>query len=325
MSIIYIIYKHIMEKKPLREIINTGNKAETTLEEYKQIAEENMVNIFNLITEEKKIPVKDFLENNDHWAIHTYNVFKKALEIANEIEKETGIKTDKTLLYIMSWMHDSGRFRTPIIHKDDTDNIIQAKKKKQTRSERNHWSYWVTQIKLAIIKLKEKGIEISKEEQEKIKDYIYNHDFFNTRLDWSKYKEPQSLEGQITRLADRISVPIEEEIIRYRETGKRLKTVYFKDEITFQERIDFNFENMWNYIKSGKFDEFTFFLSLLSQSAEDFSHPILARIYQKRSSSKKNGIEKILEIAKQEWYSKTDLETMENLINKYINHFWITF
>jgi hypothetical protein len=46
------------------------------------------------------------------------------------------------------------------------------------------------------------------------------------------------------RLADRVSVPVEEEIVRYRETGKRLNTRYFNDQISFEERVNFTFENM---------------------------------------------------------------------------------
>ncbi|MEI6774716.1 MAG: hypothetical protein WCL18_08285 [bacterium] len=127
-----------------------------------------------------------------------------------------------------------------------------------------------------------------------------NHDFFNERLDGEKYHEPTSIEGQITRLADRISTPIQQEIERYRETGKRLGTVYFNNKITWQERIEFTFANMKTYITSGKFDEFTFFLSLLAQKDSDFSHPVLAKIYQQWATTKHQGIESILHIAKAE-------------------------
>jgi len=314
-----------MNNKLFNNNITNINKENLDFEKYKKSIKHDMINIFQLDSVEKKIPLESFLENSDHWSIHTYNVFKRALDISENIEDETWIKADKELLYIMSWMHDSGRFRLPIIKEEDTDKQIQAKKNKQIKSERNHGNYGVSQIKLGVKKLKEKHIEINKEDQEKIEDYIRNHDFINTRLDWTKYQEPKSLEWQITRLADRISVPIDEEIDRYRETWKRLNTAYFKPEISFDERVEFTFSNMWNYIKSWKFDEFTFFLALLSQSKEDFSHPTLANIYQKWASSKQKWIERMLEIAKEEWYSNTDIKTMEKLIHKYINHFWITF
>ena len=135
-------------------------------------------------------------------------------------------------------------------------------------------------------RLKEQNITISLEDQKKIEDYILNHDFFNTRLDGEKYHEPISIEGQITRLADRISVSTQEEIKRYWETGKRLGTTYFKKDISWEERIDFSFANMGEYIKNGKFDQFTFFLAMLSQSACDFSNPIVVKIYQQWATNK---------------------------------------
>lgn len=314
-----------MDKINLKKIVNIWDTNKMTFEEYQKIAKENMINIFSLDSEDKIRPLQTFIKNNDHWAIHTYNVFKKSLEIADEIEKETWIKTDKTLLYIMSWMHDSGRFRIAIQKNNDTEKQIQAKKTKQKKAEEEHNNYWVAQIKLGIKKLKEKNIEIDKKQQEKIEDYIRNHDFFNTRLDGTEHTEPKSLEGQITRLSDRISTSIEEEIERYRRTGKRLKTKYFNSDISFKERINFSFWNMWIYIKSGRFDEFTFLLALLSQTPKDFSNPILAKIYEKRSSDKQKGIKKIIEIAQKEWYPESEIKTMENLIDKYIKHFWIKF
>lgn len=287
---------------------------------------QNLIDTYNIDSDSYKlIPFDIFAENIDHGAKHVFNVYKKALSIAKEVERQLGIEVNKALLYIMSVYHDSGRFREPIISDQDTEKQIQAKQRKKIKSEREHARYGVAQIKLWISKLKDKGVEINEEDQKKIENYILNHDFFNTRLDWTKYQEPYSLEWQITRLADRISTPIEEEIERYRETWKRLNTTYFKKDISFQERIDFSFANMWIYIKTWKFDEFTFFLSLLSQSPSDFSNPVLHDIYAKRQSNKNKWIRKIFEIAKQEWYKEEDIIEMKNMINKYLEHFDIKF
>lgn len=297
---------------------------EDSLAIYKQYAKENMITVFQL-DDNTGIPVKWFLENSDHGAEHTANVFKKSLEIAEIVEKETDLNIDTTLLYIMSGMHDSGRFRLPIHKEDDTPKQQEAKEQKRKKAEREHARYGVAQIKLWIKKLKEKNITLSAEDQQKIEDYILNHDFFNTRLDGEKYHEPKSIEGQITRLSDRISVPIDEEISRYWETGKRLGTKYFNKDITRQERVDFSFANMGTYIKSGKFDEFTFFLSLLSQKNSDFSHPALAEIYQQRATTKQQGIDCILQLAKDEWYNAKDIQEMKKLIDTYIKNFDIHF
>ena len=82
---------------------------------------------------------------------------------------------------------------------------------------------------------------------------------------------------------------------------------------------------MWEYIKSGRFDEFTFFLSLLSQNASDFSHPILARIYQERSKSKSKWISCILDIAENEWFTHQEIQQMKILIEDYLQYFDISF
>ncbi len=312
------------EKTNLKNIIK--HPESKSLETFVSTTRQNLMNVYNIDADSSKlIPFDTFAKNIDHGAKHVFNVYKKSLELAKEIERQLGVEVDKTLLYIMSVYHDSGRFREPIISDQDTENQIQAKQRKKVKSEREHARYGVAQIKLWINKLKDINVSIPEEDQKKIEDYILNHDFFNTRLDWAKYQEPYSLEWQITRLSDRISTPIEEEIERYRETWKRMNTTYFKKDIPFQERVDFSFANMWNYIKTWRFDEFTFFLSLLSQSPSDFSNPVLHDIYAKRQSNKNKWIKKILEIAKQEWYNDEDISEMKNMVDQYLHHFDIKF
>lgn len=300
-------------------------QATDNLETYKKYARDNVISVFQLDDFFKYIPLEWFLENTDHGAEHTYNVFKKALEIAEIVEKENKISIDKTLVYIMSGMHDSGRFRLPMFKEDDTLKQQEAKQQKRKKAEREHARYGVAQVKLWIKKLKDKNIILSQEDQKKIEDYILNHDFFNARLDGQTYHEPMSIEWQITRLSDRISVPIKEEIKRYRETGKRLGTSYFKQDITWKERTDFNFAKMSEYIKSGKFDQFTFFLSMLSQTDSDFSNPVLAKIYQQWAINKQQGIDYILQIAQDEWYNNEAIQQMKILIKKYLVKYNIKF
>lgn len=67
-----------------------------------------------------------------------------------------------------------------------------------------------------------------------------------------------------------MSTDISEEVDRYWETGKRLKTKYFISGVPFEDRINFSFRKVKDYIVAGKFDEFTFFLALLSMSESDF-------------------------------------------------------
>lgn len=312
------------EKNDLKNIIKTPDYM--NLEGFLSTTKQNLMDIYNIGSDSPKlIPFDVFSKNIDHWAKHVFNVYKKALEISKEVERQLSVEVNKTLLYIMSVYHDSWRFREPIISEQDTDKQIQAKKRKKWESEKDHPRYGVAQVKLWISKLKNKWIQINEEDKNKIEDYILNHDFFNTRLDWTRYKEPSSLEWQITRLSDRISTPIEEEIERYRETWKRMNTAYFKRDISFQERIAFSFVNMWDYIRDWRFDELTFLLTLLSQSPWDFSNPVLHDIYAKWQLNKNKWIKKILEIARQEWYNDDDITEMRNMIDQYLQYFDIKF
>lgn len=294
---------------------------ELSFEYFVSYTQNSLFHVFGIDSgDPKAFPFDQFVQNTDHGAEHVYNVYKRACATADIYEKQTGQKIDRQLLYIMSTMHDSGRFRYSVPNSEDTLAQETAKGEKRAKAENHHARYGIAQIKLAKQKLQEAGVQIPPEDYEKIKDYILNHDFFNTRLDGDAYSEPQSIEGQIVRLSDRTSVPVTEEIDRYRETGKRRGTQYFIEDIPLKDRIDFTFSNM-----SWKFDEFTFFLALLSQSASDFSDPVLAGIYQDWAKNKKAGVERILSIAKEEWYTQEQLKKMEILIKEYFDYFNVTF
>ncbi|MEI6774715.1 MAG: hypothetical protein WCL18_08280 [bacterium] len=69
------------------------------------------------------------------------------MEITQRVEKETDLSVDKDLLYIMSGMHDSGRFRLPMF-KDNETTRNTAKEKKRKKAESEHARYGVAQVKL---------------------------------------------------------------------------------------------------------------------------------------------------------------------------------
>jgi hypothetical protein len=313
----------MVDDMDLSKIIKTPEAWD--LESFKDTARENLFAVYDLSDDpSKQIPFNEFLENADHGLEHIYHVYHKALQIADEVEQKENVTVDKTLLYVMSAMHDSGRFRTPIINLDDTEQQQQAKHKKRKKAESDHPLYGKAQILLAKRRLKEKWIIFPSDQREKIEDYLLNHDFFSDRMDGQRHKEPQSLEWQIVRLSDRISVPVEDEIVRYRAAGKRLGTPYFKDDISFQERVSFTFDTMKQYIQIGKFDEFMFFLALLSNVPSDFSDKTLQEIYRRWSGEKRKWIQKILDLAKQEWYAEDDIQKMKDLIEEYLLHFTIS-
>ena len=281
-------------------------------EGYKASVVENVERIFNVSTPDARKGLGEFLVNCDHGARHTFNVFSKSLDIAGEVEAIDGSTVDKELLYLMSLAHDSGRFH------------LSANEKKRMRCERHHNRCGVGQVRLAVKRMRAASAYVDQKRVAAMEDYVFNHDYFNARIDGAGLKEPASIEGQIVRLADRISTPIEEEVRRYWETGKRLKTPYFKKEVALSDRISFSFPRIKEFIVSGKFDEFTFFLALLSMSEDDFSHPVLKGIYREWATTKNVAVSEILAIASEEGYPQEDIELMRRTLDDYAKHFNIS-
>lgn len=282
------------------------------IEDLKDIIKSNLIGIFDIDDLSKLESFEEYILNKDHWFEHSFNVYNKALEISY-ILKQKWYDIDYIKIFIMSFMHDSWRF-----------HINSNNPKKRQKCERKHNKCAIWQIRLAKSKLSKRWIEFDKKFWDEIFDYLDNHDFLNDRLD-PNYREPENIEWQIVRLSDRISTDIETEIDRYWETWKRLKTPYFIKDISFEDRINFDFTKIGDYIKWNKFDEFTFFLALISISENDFSNKDLKELYKKWSNSKNLAINKILLIWKLEWYSDSDLEKMKKLIDDYIKHFNIKF
>lgn len=295
------------------EILETNSlQTNTDIKNVKEELKKRLIRIFQIDDNDRLKSFEEFAENKDHWLEHSLHVYKKALEITTIMEAKW-YKIDKSKLFVMSFMHDSGRF-----------HFSEEKPKKRERCEKRHNKCWIWQIRLAKNKLKKQWIIFDENFWNDINDYINNHDFLNDRLD-PNYTEPKNIEWQIVRLSDRISTDIETEIDRYWETWKRLKTPYFIEDISFEERINFNFTKIWEYIKSKKFDEFTFFLALISVSEKDYQNDDLKEIYASWAESKNIWIKKILDIWRQEWFSQEQIEKMKALINDYIKHFNINY
>ncbi len=179
-----------------------------------------------------------------------YNVFTKASEIADEVEEKTEANVDRNMLYTMIALHDSGRFHVQAPESGDTEKDTKRKEKKAKRADSKHELYGVAQMKFALAKLKKEGKEIDPEIEKKIAEYVYNHDYMTPQLNGDRFHEPSSIEGQIARLADRISTSAITEIERYWKTGKRMGTTFFKEEIPFSARESFRFSDIGKYIKA---------------------------------------------------------------------------
>ena len=70
-------------------------------------------------------------------------------------------------------------------------------------------------------------------------------------------------------------MPLQDEIQRYRDTGKRLGTPFFNTSMPIEERENFSFDKMGLYFKNDWVDEVLFFTALLMITEKDFSDPLL--------------------------------------------------
>lgn len=308
--------------KNAKDIILYPDTKNPTLENFAEISRQNLLALFEdnftagnaNIAASAKLSLEEFEGNKDHGMEHEFNVYKKSLEIADHIEKETWEKTDRQLLYIMVLAHDAAR---SIVYPDSQKSKAQeAKLRRQKRNDRNHEKYWRLIVKKRLYHLKKQGYTISPEDEAKLEDYLVNHDFFSEQLNGWRFKEPGSLEGQIVRLADRISVPLKDEIDRYWETGKSRQTPFFFKDTDEDIRMNFSFDKMWTYSSQGIMDEVMFFTWMLMITWEDFSHPTLGRLYEERAIQKKDAAQYIMEIAEKENTSPEDKEALRILLEK---------
>lgn len=299
------------------------------LQSYEEFTEGTISNIeavFDMDTKSQELSLQNFLENKDHGLEHEYNVYQKAIQIAERYEKETWKKIRTHMIYPMAIVHDSMRsiqYDLSDLHGGISWDVTteeeykeNQKARREKRNDRNHERYGAFLFEKILQSLKKKDIfiNLSSEEQEEIKEYLINHDYLSQQLNGGRFHEPKTIEWQIVRLADRISVPLKDEIQRYRDTGKRLKTPFFNESMPLEERENFSFDKMWFYFKNKWVDEVLFFTSILMTTEKDFSQPELWKMYAEWAVDKNNAIDFILEIGKQEEATPEQIEQLKQLL-----------
>lgn len=158
-------------------------------EQFKEGTVSNIETIFDMNTKSQELSLQNFLENTDHGLEHEYNVYQKAIQIAERYEQETGKKIRRHMIYPMAIVHDAMRS----LKYEDIDF---TKVRKEKRNDRNHERYGAYLFDKMVQSLEKKDIilNLSKEEQEEIKEYLINHDYFSQQLNGGRFHEPQSLE-----------------------------------------------------------------------------------------------------------------------------------
>lgn len=282
-------------------------------DQFKQGTVENIHNLFDIYSKSDVMTLQNFLENTDHGLEHEYNVYQKAIEIIDRYEQKTWKKIRKHMIYPMAIVHDAMRSL-------QYDPMDKQKARKEKRNDRNHEKYGAFLFEKMIQSWNQRDvfINLSEQEQAEIKEYLINHDYFSEQLNGGRFHEPTSIEGQIVRLADRISVPLKDEIQRYWDTGKRMNppTQFSNPLIPLSVRETFSFDKKNEYEKDyGKLDEISYFLSALMVTEKDFSDPVLGEIYKEWAVDKDNAIDFILDIGKQEGATPEQMEDLKVLLS----------
>ena len=286
----------------------------STYDDFSSITSNNILSTFDLDTPEKRLSLNFFEQNGDHGMRHVYAVRKKSLFIADMVEKETQEFVNRQLLYVMVLAHDS--WRSHVYTPDDFITPEQVVHKEKN-NDRKHPLYGTAQVRLAVRWLRKKWVHIDLDKLDDLQDYVYNHDYLNDHLSGGRYVEPRSLEWQIARLADRVSESVSWEVKRYRETGKRMGTPYFIANIPLSARKNFHFGRVGEYAAKGWLDQCMFFGALLSIKPQDFSHPVLQKLYKEWEIDKKDAVEYIIKEANNLWYGKKTLAKLDEVMTYY--------
>lgn len=232
--------------------------------------------------------LRNFIENDDHGLAHCYNVYKTASNLLSTLSEEEQARVNKETMEIMVLFHDIGRFHHP-------------------KCDRRHQKCGMAQVRMYAQKT---GMD--EETRRKIIDLVKYHDFMSKDLDPNQ-REPYSIEWQIVRLADKMSVDPIAELRRYWDYGKRIGSTLLDETISMDDRLNFSFD------KRGKVktDQLTYFLALLATSPDSISQEKLRDNYVEWSKNKNRAEEEIYHIMGEEWFSIEKILQVRTIISVY--------
>lgn len=230
----------------------------------------------------------NFINNNDHWLEHSYNVFECAINIYNNFTDMKKKEINLWLVELMCVFHDIWRFH-------------------HQKCDRKHQKCWMAQARMYA-----KIVKISDEDKNKLIDFIKYHDFMAKYLDPDQ-REPNSIEWQIVRIADKMSIEPVHEIRRYWDYWKRIWATLFNKEITLEERLSFSFNKRWKL----KTDQLTYFLALLWTSEDSITNEIIRTSYTEWSKYKHKAEEEIYKIMEEEWYKIEEIIKARTIVSAY--------
>ncbi len=245
-----------------------------------------LINTFSEYEYENEI-IK-FVSDEKLWLKHSFEVYKKSMYLRWNIDENI---IDEFVIEYLAIFHDIWKFFQEI---HSLENISIAENLFKNFAYIN----W-----------------LNKDIIEKVLDWIKWSDFYNHRLDPS-WNPPKFIEWNIVRCSDKIQDNLVSKVDRYWfEYWVPRWAIFYDNKILLKEREKFSFDNfLW--------DQLNVILSIIWLRSEDFSNDFLSQEYEKWNiPEKQKVIDRILELAKEIWYSENELKEINKIIIWYRKKF----
>jgi len=253
----------------------------------------------NITASELTTAGRRFAENYDHGLKHSQEVWQKAKTIANSCPNLTWLLTSQirsmTGEMIFRWaalLHDFPRFLGFNSLKHQYAGAVMA----------------------AVIF---SGLA-DKQLLQTLGHSLLRHDYISRIAEFDSLP-PELMEPlpEIFRLADKISLPPVEEIVRYYLAGKYSDNTFFNEATETNNRFDLRGNRT-------DWDQIQHFLLLFSIQKEDFFFAETAAVYQKWARGKPRAWQKILDLARQdEGLPSEKIQKIDDVLRAFHQHFQI--
>lgn len=235
----------------------------------------------------KESAISRFINDEDKGFLHSFKVYKKALECAHGIAQTDDVHLDYDAIEQLSVFHDIGKFFQDL---PTWENL---------------------KISQDLYREFSKAQNVTNSTTTKVFEGIPATDFYCRRLEPSG-TSPQSLEAEIVRVSDKMQDNLVPKVDRYWfEYGVPRNATFFDPSLTFADREKFSFENFCG-------DQMNLILTIISLRSQDISHPLLGRMYEEWSTPMKDQVvNRILALASELGESSENICQIQALIIDY--------
>jgi len=254
----------------------------------------------------EKLPsaVREFMISVDHGIEHSRQVLERAAEILSQCPNllrhsslaDIRPRDIKALLTWAALLHDFTRF------------LGYNLKGHQLAS---------AQLALACF------ISSKQESATELYAMIRRHDYLSPIIDGENLPELflNHPLAEVFRLVDKTSLPPVKEIERYYLAGKNWGNVFFKPELTYEERFD--------YSRGTKhWDQINHFLNLFAIQASDWAYDETRRLYRQwemKDGGRLLAVKKIFQLAEQEGLSSAQSKQINDILEEFFKRFNLLF